>query len=244
MNSQVGFSTGCLYKVSNDHLERARMLLDAGVKAIELFLNRSEEVLSLNIEALKEVTRNLDHISLHAPTRIPFSYGDKVENEKQLITVLEEICDSVNVKTVVFHLDLFSNYAVVNSWKIPVAFENSDWRKKIGKTPEDIRSLLPEKDKPIVLDINHVFSNDDSMGLFEKFIEEFREQIVEFHVSGFDREELHVPLYSAGQKTLASVLPVISQHGAPIIVESTFERDRWKDDFRRELDFITEQTGS
>jgi endonuclease IV len=237
----IGFSTGCFYKIADDQVVRLEMIRELGIKTAELMLNDPHYVFDLDIAKVSKISRDFEHLSIHAPVRIDFSYGNGSKSEQAVIARLEKICSLIDITVVVFHPDTIVDFEVVGGWNFPVALENSDWRKVIGKTFRSMKMLIKKAQVPMVLDVNHIFSNDRSMESFENYTDEFGEHIAEFHVSGFDKEKLHIPLHSVDQKNLAAVLPFVRQHGAPIIIESAFEKEDGESDFRGELEFVSYQ---
>ena len=113
---------------------------------------------------------------------------------------------------------------------MPIAIENSDWRKAFGKTVEDLERIFELTDFDFVLDVNHCFTNDRSMDLARVMIEKFSDRLREIHLSGFTK--YHEPISVTRQY---EILEAVLAGDVPIIIESVCE-DEWQ--AREEYAFV------
>jgi hypothetical protein len=211
----IGFSTGAFHNflspVSKEAIDICRSF---NLDAIEISCMRTEEIehlLRLNEEDLSPY---FSHISLHAPTR-KIKYGDNAA----CLSVLEKIWEAhlrLIFNAVIIHPDLVEDFSVFQDCPLPLAFENMDSRKIFGKTPEDFEYILRKGQSRLVLDLNHCYTNDSSLGLADKFKKTFKGNICEYHLSGFTK--YHELLYVTRQCQLIEA--VAATNDTPIIIES------------------------
>lgn len=228
---RLGFSTGALYNTGIPINERIGFFKKLGCPAIELGYTKEAR---LAREPLEELDPNLLQdffwVSLHAPG------GDwKIRNDESTREVLKKIQDFHDrrpLNLVIFHPDSFEDFSVMKRFSFPVAIENMDARKFSFQRPDTLQPVFSKNPAwRLILDLNHVYSNDPSMRLAAAFARAFRDRIVEFHISGFAK--LHEPMY---QTHKTEILSAVFDRSLPIIVESQLTS---LEDARREYEYIT-----
>ncbi|MFA5986295.1 MAG: hypothetical protein WC819_03035 [Parcubacteria group bacterium] len=231
----IGFSCGVFYRLQNNSHERfSKELVDrfcaTGARAIELMCHTEEHVKFLSAGEHAHIMQ-FDHISIHAPV---IAYDDDAVSHV-LLKQLEELSARFSATYVVFHPDAVKRWDIISQYKIPVAIENMDDRKKSFRTLDDVQSLLDRYPFGLVIDLQHCFVNDPSMQLAKELHAQFGDRIVGYHISGYGPELLHVPLFETCQNEIVGAL---KQKERPIIIESTFSA---YGDEKMEMQYITSQ---
>lgn len=209
---KLGFSTGALYKThrTKDALKLMRSL---GYDTVELGfvkLKKGEE------DWLDELTEKdlegFEYVSLHAPK---FNYG-KNEGTDSFFKKIRRIDNLRKLDVVVFHPDSVEDFSVFQGAGFNVALENMDDRKGSYDKPEDFDEIFSQANGyKLVLDVNHICTNDASMELAKGFYDKFKDRIVEIHLSGY--AGYHDPLFQTKQ---VDIIKAIQNLKTPIIIES------------------------
>ena len=190
-----------------------------GVNTLELHCI-NEETLDYILEHRLRFATNIKSVSLHAPT-MKIKYDDS-EKSHRVLHKIELVCAKYNIHNVVFHPDLVLDWDVLNDYtNIPVSIENMDDRKKFGKTVEDIGNILERYNFGLTVDLQHCFVNDETMQLAQDFQNKFKSRIVEYHISGFQEDLLHYPLYKTRQD---GIIKALKYKNIPIVIESVFDK--------------------
>ncbi len=234
----IGFGNGDFWRLNSFTNERfdegfMKNFMMPGVNTLELHCI-NEETLDYILEYRLRFATNIKSVSLHAPT-MKIKYDDS-EKSHRVLRKIELVCAKYNIRNAVFHPDLVLDWDVLNDYtNIPVSIENMDDRKKIGRTIEDIEGVLRKYDFGLTLDLQRCFVNDKIMQLAQDFQNKFENRIVEYHVSGFQEDLLHYPLYKTRQD---SIIKSLKYKNVPIIIESVF--DRIGEQYR-ELEYIKQR---
>lgn len=207
----IGFSTGCLYK-THDRLspETINFFRKAGCNAIEIMfysVSDAEKFLKLKDSYFE----GFEFTSVHAP----MYKGGEIDEYIRAMNAIGEVHSRVGFDSVVLHPDMFDDFSFLKRFDLPFAIENMDNRKKSCKDVTDLRQVFNKFNVPMVLDMNHCFSNDSSMKLADDLVKAFRPKIEEIHLSGFDT--FHDPLFKTKQEIIMDAMPDTS---LPIIIES------------------------
>lgn len=226
---KLGFSTGSLHKHFSAK-EALRFFQNLGHDTVEIGLVKMARVTDgwadeIEIEDLK----GFQYISLHAPV---IDYGDNDET-KLVFEKIERINKLRKLDAVVIHPNTVKDFSVFHGLQFPIALENMDNRKDSYVTPEEFEKLL--KDNPnwkFVLDVNHVYTHDKSMGLAKEFYSTFGNRIEEIHLSGY--EGYHEPLFRTKQ---LEILSAIQNFDTPIIIEAVMEPE----EIEKERNYVIEQ---
>ncbi len=210
---ELGFSSGILHKTSCKPISLGALdlFLNLGCSAIELparNYERIDQILQLPQDSLSAFS----YTSLHLPAEM--SYYDEGEMD-DLVDLLYRCHDRFEFNTLVLHPDVIDDWEAIVNLDLPIAIENSDWRKDVFKEYDDLYDLFQRYPKfNMVLDINHCYTNDSSLESARRFYEEFKDRIVHVHLSGFS--ELHEPLFATRQDEIIAATP----REYPIIIES------------------------
>tara|TARA_Y100000310_G_scaffold311212_1_gene357287 strand:- start:523 stop:1242 length:720 start_codon:yes stop_codon:yes gene_type:complete len=212
----IGFSTGSLYKTKVKPISKEcfELIANTGSKAIELNCidpNNLYELLKIKDNDLKK----FDYISLHAPA-IKMFYQDN-QKTKKVLDLISEINKRLDLKCIIIHPDRVIDWKIFLKYKLPLAIENMDKRKKTGKTDQSLNGFFKKTNFKMILDINHCFTVDRSMRLTKRLIEKFQNKICQIHISGYLKNKSHYPLYITKQKNL---IDPIRNRNWPIIIES------------------------
>ena len=232
----IGFGNGDFWKLHTTETNRfedsfLQSLIEAETNAVELHCRDIESLdflLMYNMHSLAK----FHFVSVHS---LNFAYDDN-DMSHNILQKIEQVCAKCHVKNVVFHTDNVLNWDVIAQYKnIPVSIENMDDRKKFGRTLADIQLILDKYDFGLTLDLQHCFVNDPTMQLAKDLQTTFKDRIVEYHISGFDKNALHYPLYKTNQNI---IIESLAYKKVPIIIESVFDTF---DDSQKELYYIQER---
>lgn len=222
---KIGFSTGCLFK-THKIKDTLKVFRELKIRVVELgFLKLGSDEKRWLTEITKEDLEGFDYVSLHAPN---YHYGHN-EGTFTIFKKIEAINNFRPLDLVVFHPDNVVDFSVFKEAKFKIAFENMDKRKKSHKIAEEFKPILKRNNYSLVLDVNHIYSNDRSMNIINDFYKSFGDRIREIHLSGYSNN--HVPLHESKQ---LEIIKSIKDFDTPIIIESVIDKEKLKE----ELDYI------
>jgi hypothetical protein len=229
MNLQLGFTTGSLHKEFATK-EALASLKNSGIKVVELGFAKMDSIYEGWADNLsKEDLESFDYVSLHSPI---IQYGDNSETK----LVFEKIGNIDNIRKldlVVIHPNTIEDFSVFDTKNFPIGFENMDNRKLTHKTSEEMKRVLENNDNySLVLDVNHVYSNDKTMSLAKEFYSKSGSRIKEIHLSGYDG--YHEPLFKTKQ---TEIIEAIQDFNVPIINEATIASG----DIKTEMDYMIKE---
>jgi len=225
---KIGFSHGVLYRILDVYSKKAiDTYKNCGANAIEICINKAAEFPKLS--NIAEDLKYFSYKSLHLPSDI--KYKDDISTN-HLLNELENIYKDLEIDLVLVHPDLVDNWKVFDRYKLNWAIENMDNRKEKYKTLDDIKNFFTIRPGwKFVLDLNHCYSNDTSMKLANDLINNFKSNIAQIHLSGY--ENYHEPLFQTKQNNILDYCKSIDD---PIIIESTFDDIN---DVKKEYKYIT-----
>ncbi len=198
----IGFKSDFLGEAFSKADKRSlRICRDLGCGAIEIRFFENDQ---FNVD--KKDLESFDFVSFHAPNNI---------EEPFVLDRIKEWHKEFGFEAIVVHPDIVLNWSRLNSYKLPIALENMDNNKKSGRTLESMAELMSRGDYKMVLDINHVYSNNGNLKLAEELWNEFKDKISHFHLSGFNQG--HVPLFQTGQ---SDFIEFLKDKDKSIIIES------------------------
>ncbi|HUY81759.1 MAG TPA: hypothetical protein VMU92_08555 [Acidobacteriaceae bacterium] len=207
--NNLGYSTGDI--ALGDFTRAIKILKKHPFHAIKLSALRINEVEPL-INALPQLDlSSYKYVSFHAPSA--FAESD----EEHLVSLLQKLPVTWPI---VLHPDTIHDFSL---WKVladRLAIENMDRRKSTGRSVIELRKIftyLPTA--KMCLDIGHARQVDSSMIETFLLLTEFRDKIVQLHVSEVDTSSRHDVLSIAAQMAFRQLRPFIPQNAA-IIVES------------------------
>ena len=232
----IGFNNGVFYRLGFDRL--SEKIINAfrinNVNAIE-FSCINEKIIDNLLNASPKDYKCFEYISVHAPD---INYGIN-EISHRILKKIKKISRLFNVQNIIIHPDVVDDWSIFNDYNsLPISIENMDERKKFGKTVSDIKTLLNKYNFGFTLDLQHCFVNDNKMKLAEDFQELFKSRIVEYHISGYDKNLSHHPLYKTKQDI---IIKSLKRNDIPIIIESNFDQ---LDDIKHELAYIKDKINS
>src|SRR3989344_2499485 len=164
---KLGFSVGTLHKTSIFPMsaEAVQIMRGLGCTVIELSVIRPER-----ISGLQKMTRadlaGFEYVSLHAPA-LDFTYENS-QVVSDLFAILIKAHKKFNFDAIVVHPDLVKDWQLFESVKLPWAFENMDNRKAFGRGRADLAQVFSNMPAKMVVDMQHVYTNDQSMRLAEE----------------------------------------------------------------------------
>lgn len=225
----IGFSAGDFgYQDINLTLKE---LESSDSNAFEMNVGPLDKVLKFKVSPeLKEKLLKFDFLSMHAPK------FDNPEEELKLIIKLKELDQELNFNAITVHPDIVSDFKLWDKANLPIAMENMDKNKAVGKDHAFFKPLMKYNLK-FVIDLQHIYENDPSMKLGRDFLELFQGRLSHLHVSGYTKELNHSPVYlSENKDAIVSLLNEIPQ--LPIILEGVLGENR-AEKIRKELEFVT-----
>lgn len=228
----IGFSNGNFFLLNKNNDERLdpsfiENFKVSGANAIEIICF-GEDTLDTLINMKAQVFSHFEYISIHAPG-LPYK-DDELSN--CLLSKLKTATRKFNIKNIVFHIDIVSDWAFLAEQGLPISIENMDDDKSFGRTVADVQSILNKYPFGLTLDLQHCYVNDNSMKLAQDFQEKFKDRIVQYHLSGYQPKYLHHTLFTTNQD---NIIDSLMYKNIPTIIESTFEK---LGDQVRELEYI------
>ena len=233
----IGFSNGDFYRLySNDNERFSNRYINLykvnnKANAIELHC-LNEKCLDYLLNENNIDFSSFKYVSLHAPD---LEYQND-ETSNRIFYKLVNLYKKYKIQNIIFHIDKVKDWEVFLNYKIlPISIENMDNNKKFGKSINDVKMVLDKYNFNLTLDLQHCFVNDESMKLAIDFQELFKERIVEYHISGYQKIYLHYPLFKLSQD---QIIDSLKYKNIPIIIESTFDKIGEEE---KELKYITER---
>lgn len=224
---RLGFSTGTTYKYLTVG-EALRTFLQQDIDVAELCYVRHDRLQREELPV--DMLKGFRYLSLHAPNDI--TYGDSKESE-EVVQNIQKLHSVRPFDLVLFHpyegmdLDFFKQLP------FPVAFENMDHTMPFGRTVDDLKKVFDNTIFYMVLDMNHMYTNDHTMQLGKDLYNNFKDRIAQIHLSGF--EKIHEPLFKTKQKQIIDAIP---DKLLPLIVESTMKPQEIKKERKYIMDNI------
>jgi len=219
----LGFSTGAIFRevpsISNEIVNICRKL---GCNAIELNTARVEEVdLFDNFIKSGETLSDFEYISMHSPgIKIVYKNNPKTI---ELLKKLEKAYKHFNCQYLVVHPSLIEDWSIFNRFSFNLAVENMSKDSQSFFLPEQLKKVFAlNKKYSMTFDIKHAFeSNLEGDKLPQEIYDNFKDKIVEIHLSGFDphvKKHEHKPLVETNQPEIVNFLK--NKLDIPIIIES------------------------
>ncbi len=227
MKYKIGFSTGALHKHQNT-VNALKTIARAGCECVELGFVRCERLQWGWLEQVERVDLDsFSYVSFHAPKH---DYGSN-ETTKVILNTIAAFHTKIRaLDVVVIHPDPIQDFSALEDSGLPIGIENMDRRKTTGQRPESLQPILSRyPDWKLVLDVNHVFTNDPSMQLANRLRQTFQQRIAQIHLSGY--REYHEPLFKTQQTDIIEAAKGLK---VPIIIESVLSPDS----LVRERDYV------
>jgi hypothetical protein len=198
--------------------------------AIEIMINKNRW-LHCNISE-KTIKNNFSYCSIHAPAH---KY-QKDDSSYKILNYLDNLCQELPIKNIVIHPDEVIDRSVFAKYpNIPLSIENMDERKKSCQWVEDLNKIFKENPQiKFTLDLQHAFVNDPTMQLAKDLHKEFKDRLIEYHISWHHKELLHYPLFKTKQ---IEIINAVERLDIPLIIESCYDN---KNELEQEIKYIQE----
>ncbi|MFA4930807.1 MAG: hypothetical protein WC570_03030 [Patescibacteria group bacterium] len=226
-NNQIGFSHGVLHQVLEVYSAKAiNTYKSCSTSVLEICINKVDEVKKLNI--IPPLVDNVRRKSIHLPSDTIYRND---ETTKKLLQEIISFYHTIGSELILVHPDLVKDWRVFDSYPANWAIENMDNQKQSYKTSTEIENFFTQHPNwKFVLDLNHCFSNDDTMKLADELIKKCQNQIAEIHLSG----HTHEPVFKTKQNI---ILDYCQKLAVPIVIESTFNNIN---EVKKEYEYITD----
>ncbi len=210
----IGFSTGAL--ALGDFDKGLALMAPRHTSVIELSALREEELPSL-MEALDRL--HLDgykHVSVHAPSRL------RTMKEAAVADMLRPCLK--RGWHVVLHPDAIGDHGCWRDFGRWLCIENMDKRKEAGRTAVELRRHFRElPEASMCLDLAHARQVDPTLGIAREILREYREKIVQLHLSELDVKSHHEPLSMAAVWAIREIAHLLPE--CPVVLESMVQPD-------------------
>jgi hypothetical protein len=210
----IGFSTGAL--ALGDFDKGLALMADRHTTVIELSALREDELPAL-VGALDRL--HLDgyrYVSVHAPSRL------RTITEAAVADMLQPCID--RKWHIVLHPDAIGDHGCWRDFGRWLCVENMDKRKEAGRTAGELRRHFRElPEASMCLDLAHARQVDPTLGIAREIIREYREKIVQLHLSELDVKSHHEPLSMAAVWAMREIAHLLPE--CPVILESVVRAD-------------------
>lgn len=214
----LGFSDGALHKNFTNRLDRysPNYINSYFFNALEIHCQNEKTMDYIIYKLDKKLYVKFKYLSLHAP-----EFYKKSEKNVTLLKKIRLIYNKLKIKNIVIHPNNLFDWDILDKFNdLPLSIENMDNDKKSFKFASDFEKIVYKKKLNITLDLNHAHTNDFSLNLAKIFHKKFKDKIVEYHISGYNKKEKHIPLFKSQQ---LEILKSLKFKNLPIIIESSFE---------------------
>jgi hypothetical protein len=222
MTREIGFAFVFNEESGPEPLEN---MLSAGCRAIELMPRVSSYESELPSSLIKLV-KLFSYRSIHLPK------GKSGGNQKNAYFV--RLARQISAQTITAHPEsAVFGIDVAAGTSATLGIENMDNQKALGRSTDDMKEIFQQWPQcGWVFDVNHVLTNDPSLELGVNLMQNYRDRLRHYHISGYGSAEIpHQPLFESNQPELFKL--VTTNH--PIIIES-FGFDLTE--FRREFRYV------
>lgn len=216
-----GFTSGQLTAIPI--LAKIKKFQELGCQALELNLENIQR-LAQTPGLIAKIMENFKFVSLHTPTDCYL--------QPNLVAKIAALHARYQFNLIVTHPDT-PNWPALIDRHLPVAVENLNNLKPSYKNVRDFKKLFDEYDVSMVLDINHCYSNDQSLRLVKDIYHNFKDRIKEIHISGYHPRTFHQPLFKARQPEIIQAIP---DKNMPLIAEVEFNALA---EIKKEYNYIT-----
>lgn len=241
----IGPGTGWLYSENIYCLQRQKEIIEkSGASAVEInFFGWYKDIENLKrMQSLKDGKPFNPAVFLHRSVHIPTFDGRDLGGE---IKMVKQIFLFSDFDFVVTHpIKVGGSYPNELYRKIiengfALAIENMDSKKDSGFDIEELKELLKTVSY-FVLDVQHAYEHDPSMGYALDLFEAVKKQLVYLHVSGQTDNNCHALIHQATNRNeiLSFLQKIFFEVQIPIILEGKYETS---EDLRKEIRFLTKE---
>lgn len=227
---RIGFSTAIINNPSEDYINTLLDIAQSECSAIE-FNDRIEEYSQEPSQIFIDIAKSYDYRSIHLPVLLSF------EESRTAIDYWLKFADKIDAHSFTLHPTNMQSFDWLNqAFDERLALENMDWRKDYGKSVKDmVHALNIVEGAGWIYDLNHVYTNDESMSLADDFMKALEKRLRHYHISGFGDDNLpHTSLFTTKQD---EIIKKLTRTDKPIIIESFGVEDI--NNWRKELDYIS-----
>jgi len=210
----IGFSTGAIAK--GDFEGALKAMAPFGLPAVELSALRLTELPHLADMAERLDLAQYRYISVHAPSR----FGP--DKEQIVVNLLKRLV--IRGWPIVVHPDVILVDALWLPFGGDLILENSDRRKSVGRTADDIELLFGRfPDARFCFDVGHARQVDPTMNEAHVILQQNRPRLCQVHISEVNFFNRHDPLSSAAVEATRRVAHLIPED-VPIILETLIDQ--------------------
>jgi len=210
----IGFSTGAIAK--GDFRRALELLAPFRLAAIELSALRLHE-----LPTLAEAADDLDlapyrYISLHAPSHF------EAADERRVVSLLTPLAD--RGWPIVVHPDVIFTDGLWREFENRLLIENSDKRKSVGRTAEDMESLFNRFPKArFCFDVGHARQVDPTMNEAYLILQQSQSRLGQLHISEVNFFSRHDPLSVAAIEASRRIARLVPEQ-VPVILETLIDQ--------------------
>lgn len=239
----IGPSTGWLYARGDYSLSQHEAVLKtAGANSVEIVLANwdidDQRMLSLRgggFDAQIFVYR-----SLHLPP---------IRGAEEELPLAQEAMACTGATVAVTHpVKISGKYPVEHyqrmiSCGVPLALENMDSRGDFGFDLKELEELMGHVDGKFVLDTQHAYEHDHTMGYAKDLLWKFFHKLTHLHVSGETSDSMHSLVHKADnhRSIIDFVGRVLAIKKVPLILEGAYSTP---DELQREIEFVIRELDS
>jgi hypothetical protein len=211
--STYGIATGAFVAERDDWplaLGRARA---EGWRWVELTALRGRiHTLLPFLDGAPHVLEAFDRVSVHAPALMN-------DDPAEIVNALARFPFDV-----VLHPDVYGEEPACAELGPRALFENMDVTKRFGRSVADLEAVFVRfPEAGLCLDVAHVWTNDETLGLGHELVDAFAGRLRELHVSGIEPDGTHRPTTAAD---IALYEPVLERcRGVPWLLETELAED-------------------
>jgi hypothetical protein len=210
----IGFSTGALAK--GDFCRALQLMAPFRLPAVELSALRLDE-----LPRLAEAANDLDlagyrYVSVHAPSHFAAT------EERYVVSQLAHF--AAREWPIVLHPDVIFTDALWLDFGDRILLENSDKRKSVGRTDDEMKSLFERfPNARFCFDIGHARQVDPTMNEAHLILEHNRSRLGQIHLSEVNFFSRHDPLSLASIEASRRVSHLVPEN-VPIILETLIDQ--------------------
>jgi hypothetical protein len=227
VNLTIGFSIETSELAKPETAKILNKMLDLGCTAIQI--HGHSDLLTTTPRHL-DLVKQFGYRTLHLP-----QLHDQ-KTAQSLIDAALKVAESIEAQDFTLHPEGLSSFAWLSGvFGQLLSIENMDWRKDFGKSTSDLEKVFTELPNATwTCDVNHIKTNDSSMGLADDFYQLFKSRLKQYHLSGFvDTELPHTLLADTKQD---EIIAKIQDKTKAIIIESLGPADMPR--LKEEFDYI------
>lgn len=233
----IGPSNGWLYKKGIFSLkEHWKFFQGAGANAIEICPRDNIKKAVSVMNGRKSFGFNF--ISMHLPDYTDLitleEYVRLADRAKKIVRPEIFLIHPINVPAVL--------WGTLRNSSIDVAIENMDKRKLFGRKLKEIYKLLSKFSLSFVLDVQHAYEHDHSMGYAADLFRMAKNRLVCYHISGEKDGDNHVLLSRSknGRRIIDFLGGVFPEKPAPLILEGRYSNAL---EIKKEIAFLKFEIG-